>query len=113
MTPESDLSGFYDLQTENRHLKETVAALREEMEKMREGEQERLQHALVAAKDEIDQLHKMIAALREELERLKIECEEKCRGIEQDAREETRQLHEMIQTMRGRLEEYEKRQSPA
>ncbi len=108
MMPDSETSGFYDPQTENRHLKETVTALREEMERMREGEQERLHHALVAAKDEIDQLHKMIATMREELERFNIECTEKCRAIEQGAREETKQLHEMIQTMRTRLEGYEK-----
>lgn len=104
MTPEPDQHDLYRLQTENRHLQEMVVALRDEMEKMRIGEQERLQKAMVSANDEIGQLKGMISALRDELERLKIEYDGKCRDIELTARDETNQLHEMIRTMRDRLE---------
>jgi chromosome segregation ATPase len=100
---------FYHLQTENRHFKEMIAALREEMEKMRIGEQERLQQALAAAREEIGQLKEMTFALREELERRRIEYEEKRRAIEQAGRDEARQLQEMIRTMREKLEIHEKR----
>jgi hypothetical protein len=99
------------LQTENRHLQEMIGALRDEMEKMRIGEQERLQHALAAANEETGQLRNMIVALRDELDRRKIEAEEKCRAVEQAARDEAKQLHEMIRTLRDQLEDHAKRQS--
>jgi len=95
---------LHSLQTESRHLKEMVGALREELEKMRIGEQERIQQALAAAGDEIGHLRGMIVALREELERRQIAHEEKYQAIEQAARDEAKQLHEMIRALRGRLE---------
>jgi hypothetical protein len=98
----------YGLQTENRHLKEMVAALRDEMEKMRIAEQEGLQKAMAAANDELGQLRNMIVALRDELDRRKIEYEEKTRAAEQAARDEAKQLHEMIRTLRERLEDHAK-----
>ena len=77
-----------------------IGALREEMEKMRIGEQERLQQALAATGDEIGQLKEKVLALRKELERRKNEHEEKCQTIEHAAHEEARQLQEMIQAIR-------------
>jgi chromosome segregation ATPase len=100
---------LYRLQTENRYLKETVAALRDEMERNRIGERERLQQALAASHEEIGQLKGAIQALRDELERRKIEYEENGHAREQAAREEAKQLQEMIRAMRDRLEAYEKR----
>jgi len=94
---------FHGLQTENRHLKEMVGALRDELEKMRIGEKERLQHALAEAGDEIGQLKKMVGALRDELERRKIAYEEQCQAIGQNARDEAKQLQETIRALRGRL----------
>jgi hypothetical protein len=102
---------LYAVETENRHLKEMIAALRDEMETMRIGERERLQQALAEAREEIGQLRDMGTALRETLERQAIESERKCRAIEQAAREEGKQLHEMIRILRDRLEGHEKGQS--
>jgi len=99
----------YSVQTENRHLKETVTALRDEMDNMRVSEQERLQHTLAAAREEIGQLKATITALRDGLERRKIEDEEKSRTIDQAARDEAKQLHDMIRLMRDKLEAYEKK----
>jgi predicted nucleic acid-binding Zn-ribbon protein len=107
----SEQHELYGLQTENRHLQEMIGALRDEMEKMRIGEQERLQKALSSANDEIGQLRNMIFALRDELDRRKIEAEEKYRAIEQAARDEAKQLHEMIRTLRDQLEDHAKKQS--
>ena len=92
------------LQAENRHLKEMVSALREEMERMRIGEQERIQSSLAAAGEEIGQLKGMIGALRDELERRGIESEERRQADEQAAREETKQLQKMIAALREKLE---------
>ena len=109
MASESEPNELYDLHTENRHLKEMVGALRDEMEKMRIGEQERLQKALAAANDEIGQLKNIIFALRDELERRKIESEERCHAIEHAARDEAKQLQEMIRALREKREGHEKR----
>jgi HAMP domain-containing protein len=109
MAPESDQLDRSSLPAENRHLKEMIAALRDEMEKMRIGEQERLQKAIGAAHDEISQLKDMIKALRDELEHRKIEYEEKCHDIEQIARDEVKQLHETIRALRDRLEKHGER----
>jgi len=102
----SQQNELYGLQAENRHLREMIGALRDEMEKMRINEQERLQKALAPANDEIGQLRNMIVALRDELDRRKIDGEQKCRAVEQAARDEAKQLHEMIRELRDRLEEY-------
>lgn len=101
---------LYGLQSENRHLREMIGALRDEMEKMRIGEQERLQKSLAPANDEISQLKAMIVALRDELDRRKIQADERCRAVEQAARDEARQLQEMIRELRERLEDHAKRQ---
>jgi chromosome segregation ATPase len=97
------------LQAEIRHLKEMVGALREQMEKMRIDEQERLQQALAAGNEENGQLKNMISALRDELERRKIESDERCQKTEHAARDEAKQLQEMIRTLREKLESHEKR----
>jgi HAMP domain-containing protein len=109
MTSESPPDEHHRLETENRHLREMTAALREEMERMRNGEQDRFQKALASAADEIGQLRGTIVALREELENRKIDCDVQCRLVEQAAREETRQLQETVRTMRDRLEGHEER----
>ena len=49
-------------------LKGTVNALRDELERTRIGERERLQKALAAAGDEIRQLKETINSLRDQLE---------------------------------------------
>lgn len=109
MTPEMDQRNLYTLETENRHLKGMIVALRDEMEKLRIGEQEHLQSAVSAANTEIGQLKEMAGALRDELDRRQIEYEDKCREIERVAHDEVKQLHETIRTMRDRLEEDGKR----
>ena len=109
MTKASDHDELYGVQVENRHLKEMVGALREELERRSIGEQDRLQQALAASSEEINQLRKMIASLREEMERRNIEYGEKCQAIEQTAREEAKQLHEMIWSLRDKLEYYGKK----
>jgi len=76
---------------------------------MRIGEQEHVQQATAAAREEIAQLKEMTFALREELERRRIEYGEQRQALEQAGREEARQLQEMIRTLREKLEIHEKR----
>lgn len=100
---------LYVLQTENRHLQEMIGALRDEMEEMRIGEQERIQKALASANDEIIQLKNTVVALRDEMDRRRGEHEEKCQAMELATHNEIKQLHEMIQTLREQLENHAKK----
>ena len=93
---------------QSRHLKETVLALREELERMRIGEQERLQKGLAELTDENGQLKAMVSALRAALECRAREAQEKIRAVEQAARGEVGQLRETIRTMRELLERDER-----
>ncbi len=79
------------------------------MDRMRGEEQERRQHALAAARDEIAQLRGTVAALREKLEQLKVEDDRRLCAVEQAARDQARQLQEMILRLREQLERHEKR----
>jgi HAMP domain-containing protein len=97
-------------QTENRHLKETISALREELEKMRISSEASIQNAVVAANGEIVQLKSTIAALRDELEWTLVQCEEKIQKMEQMTRDEMNQLQQTVKTLREQLEEYEREQ---
>ena len=54
-------------QTENRHLKDTITALRQELEKLRFENDENLQKASSAANDQIGQLKAMVNALHDEI----------------------------------------------
>ncbi len=47
---------LFELQTENRSLKDTIQALRDELEGMRAHEDEMVQKALAGANDELNQL---------------------------------------------------------
>jgi len=93
------------LQSENRHLKETVTALREALETQRAECEGKIQKLLSEADDEAGQLKATINALRDELERVRIQCEEKLREFESSAGDEINQLREMITVLRERLEE--------
>ena len=59
-------------QTENRHLKDTIAALRQELERLQIENDENLQKAASAANDEIGQLKATVIALRDEMKKMEI-----------------------------------------
>ena len=56
------------LQKENLHLKQSIAALREQMEKLEAAREEAVQKTLHATQDEITQLRAAVAAMRDQLE---------------------------------------------
>src|SRR3546814_4999252 len=63
-------------QTEVRHLKESIRALRDELERMRIDKETGIRQAVAAAGSEAAQLKATITALRDELEMKRIEKEE-------------------------------------
>jgi cell division protein FtsB len=93
------------LRAENAQLRDTVVALREELERHQAAHQEGVQRAIAAASEEVTQLRATVAALREAMERLRFEGEEEARAIERRAREESAQLQETVRLLRERLGE--------
>ena len=86
-------------------LKETILALREEMEKVRFEEKEHIQHAVAGANDEIRQLRASVVELRDQLELQEAEHDKKLRSTELQHDREKADLHKTIATLREKLEE--------
>ena len=59
---------LYVAETENRHLKDTIAVLREKLELLSNEKAEAVRKAVSSANDEILQLRTAIVSLRDELE---------------------------------------------
>jgi predicted nucleic acid-binding Zn-ribbon protein len=86
-------------------LKETILALREELEKVRFEEQEHIQHAIAGATEEIRQLHASIVELRDQLELKAAEHDETLRRVRLQHERETADLRKTIAALRDNLEE--------
>ncbi|MEE9239809.1 MAG: hypothetical protein V3U53_01295 [bacterium] len=104
MELQTESDELYQTQTENRHLKNTIVALRDELEKSRIDKEDSVQKAIQASNDEIVQLKSTASALREELERNNIAHEDKEQELERAHRDEQKQLQQMISTLRDKLE---------
>lgn len=88
---------------EIRHLKETVVALRAEMEQLR-GERDEASHKAVAeSKTELRQLPETIGALREGLESEWAQAAEDRAESEQDLRGDIDHLQNMITVLREQV----------
>ena len=98
-------------------LKDTILALREELEKVRLDEREHIQQAIVTATTEIRQLRTSIIELRGQLELNEAQHEEQVQGMELQHDHEKAELHRTIAALRQKLEElnesYKKTRSSA
>ena len=61
-----------DLTAENRHLQETITALRDAMDSMRFEKDEMVQQECARSQDEIQLFKSTVAALREEFEKMRV-----------------------------------------
>ena len=95
---------FYEAQTEIRHLKNTIQALRDELEMMRVAKDETVQAAIVAGADVAHQLQATIAALRIELEEKVFQHADDLERQKHLSNEELRLLRETIAALREELE---------
>jgi gas vesicle protein len=95
---------LYQAQADIRHLKNTIAALRDELEMMRASKDEAVQAAVAAGRDEARQLQTTIAALRNELEQKVFQRADELEHGKQALNDEVRQLREMVAVMRRELE---------
>ena len=95
---------LYEAQTEIRHLKNTIQALRDELEAMRVGKDEAVHTVIAAGADEARQLQATIAALRTELVQKVFQHAGDLERQKHVASDEFRLLQETIAALRGELE---------
>ena len=86
-------------------LKETIAQMRDELEKAQFGQQHHAQQAVAAANDEIRQLRASIVELREQLETREVQHDEKVRKLELQHEHEKAELRRSIAALREKLEQ--------
>jgi predicted nucleic acid-binding Zn-ribbon protein len=103
---------LYEAQMEIGHLKNTIQALRDELEAMRVGKVEAVQAAIAAGANEARQLQATIAALRTEMEQKVFQHTDDLERQKHVASDELRLLRETIAALREELEgEREKAES--
>ncbi len=95
----------FDTEVRDRELEQTVAAMREALERNAQEGAERVQRALADSAAEIDQLKATIIALRDELESRETAHASAVQESERLRRDELRELQETIQALRAQLEE--------
>ena len=103
--PKTEENPLMQQQLENSHLKDTIVALRDALEKQKITDEEHLQEVVAGINDEVVQLKAAINALRDELEHSKIKHEDHVQAIEKASHDEIKQLKEMIDALRSQLEE--------
>jgi len=104
MEPQPERDELYSALTENAHLKETLRALREELEKLTVEKEERVQKAVVTANNEVVQLKAIAAALRDQMEKMEYDKSESIQNALANANDEIIQLKTMAIALREELE---------
>ena len=91
-------------QTEIRHLRNTIGALREELEGLQFEKQQSVQRAVADAADEATQLKETAAALRDEMEGLQFEKNRAVQEAVANSTDEITQLKKTAQALRDEME---------
>jgi len=91
-------------QREVRHLKDTITALREQMEVLQAEQVQAVQTAHTTADAEMRQLRDTAVALRDQLEASEERGRNEVYSAERTARDEIEQYRETIRELRDRLE---------
>ena len=89
---------------ENRHLKEIITAMREELESLDFERQKAVQDAVLESQAEIEHLRTTIVAQREELESIRFVTEKRFQETIAELSNENKQLKDAIQELRSELE---------
>ena len=100
-------NNLYEAHTEIRHLKNTIQALRDELEAMHRSKDEAVQVAIAAGANEARQLQATIAALRAEMEQKVFQHTDDLERHKHIASEELRLLRETIAALRELLQNAE------
>jgi hypothetical protein len=86
-------------------LKDTILALRDELEKVRHEEREHVQQAVADANAEIRHLRSSIVELRDQMELLEAEHDLKVQRLRLEHQHAIAELHQTIAALREKLEE--------
>jgi CRISPR/Cas system CMR-associated protein Cmr5 small subunit len=89
--------------TDNRHLKATIAAMREKLEDVRHETERRFQETIALGNSESIQLKTTIQELRNEMERRAFDFNERLVAEQSLHRDELVQLQQTIQLLRDKL----------
>jgi hypothetical protein len=103
MAKEKTKDALLDIQRENHQLKETINALRVELEKAHMENAERLSEVETRANDEAAQLKNTVRALRDELSSFMIAHAERLEGATVGFTSENEELKQTIKELRGLL----------
>ena len=101
--PVGESGELHEAHSEIRHLKNTIGALREELESTRYANEQDVQSAIAITNDEIVQLRATAQALRDELENLRFEKDKAVQEAVANANDEIVQLRKTAQTLRDEL----------
>ena len=93
-------------------LKETILAMRAELERAQFEERANIQQALANAQAEIRQLQTSIIELRDQLELRQVQHEQKLQSVGLDSEHEKAELRRTISTLREKLEELNESRNP-
>src|SRR5882724_2740946 len=102
--PETTQQSLVNAASEIQHLRNTVSAMREQLETVRFAEQQKAQQAVATANEELVQLRATVQALRDEMERQKAKFEDAVQSAQNTARSEMKQLQLTIVELRHLLE---------
>jgi phosphoglycolate phosphatase-like HAD superfamily hydrolase len=104
MEPHAEPEALSLARLENRHLQETIKALRDALEHMQIDKEDSIQNAVASANHEIAQLKATITAQREAMERLQAAYEDTLQALERRSRDEVQHLQQTIVALRELLE---------
>jgi predicted nucleic acid-binding Zn-ribbon protein len=93
-----------ELEIEIKLLKDTISALREELERTQIEKKEEIQRAVADANSEIRQLRANITQMRDQIESREAEHEQKVLGLRTENQREVENLHGAIAALREQLE---------
>jgi chromosome segregation ATPase len=97
-------SAMHEAETELRHLRRTIHALREELEQQQAGRAEAVQQAVADANGEMVQLRAIAHALRGELEAVQLSKREEVQKAVADSAGEIAELRRTVAALREQME---------
>jgi chromosome segregation ATPase len=99
-----EASAIHEAETELRHLRKTIHALRDELELQEARKSEAVQLAVAEAHDELTQLRGIARALREELEAMQVSNREAVQKAVAESAGEIAELKRTVAALRDQME---------
>lgn len=100
--PAQELSALH---AENRHLKDTIATMRQSLEALVLDKNAAVQKAVAASQGEIEDMKAAVVALRDALETLRNERDRQVQEAVAQGKGENRELQTAVQALRDRMEQ--------